>query len=156
VAQQAWEGIPRRRGGQVTAQELYDSTIKHLLVQGRQAKDHLGICLYRMEAADGTILKCAAGFHISDEDYHPAMEGCGILTLLGAKVSMRSVTILPNDHYLHEHRDLIAQLQILHDTDGNWHGKFIGFEAARRIASNFSFRLVPFDFEAWEATNGKA
>lgn len=51
-------------------QEQFDKIAKHLLTQGRKAKDSDGNCVYR--SASG--LKCALGCLISDELYSPSME----------------------------------------------------------------------------------
>jgi hypothetical protein len=54
----------------MTPQEIFDTVARHLIAQGRQAKDEGGNCVYRAE--DGS--KCAVGCLITDEEYVPSME----------------------------------------------------------------------------------
>lgn len=53
-----------------TNQELFDRSAKHLLNQGRAARDFGGSCRYRTETGES----CAIGALISDEFYNADME----------------------------------------------------------------------------------
>jgi len=55
----------------MTDREVFDRVKSHLLTQGARSVSETGSCRYR---GDGG-LKCAAGVLISDELYHPGLEG---------------------------------------------------------------------------------
>lgn len=63
----------------MTAQELFDKTISHLLAQGGQSTietaehGYTNTILCRYRAPNGR--RCAVGVHITDEFYTPKMEG---------------------------------------------------------------------------------
>ena len=52
-----------------TEQEVFDQVSKHLLTQMQVSTDGQ-TCLYRNFLDDGTILKCAAGCLIGDDEYN--------------------------------------------------------------------------------------
>jgi hypothetical protein len=81
----------------MTAQEIFDSVVNHLLTQNAQSQNSRGSCRYR--GPNGT--KCAVGHLIPDEVYHPDMEG----RLVGAF----DFGISP------EHYNLLRGLQGVHD-----------------------------------------
>jgi hypothetical protein len=81
-----------------TAQQVFEQVRDHLLRQRRQSTLDGGVkstCAYR--GVDG--LQCAAGCLIADEEYSPRLEGSGWGSY-----------IFPDSH-----RDLITQLQRIHD-----------------------------------------
>ena len=58
-----------------TEQQVFDQAAKHLLTQNSQATDNFDSCKYRLELNDGTILKCAVGCFIADDEYSSEIEG---------------------------------------------------------------------------------
>lgn len=58
-----------------TEQQVFDQVARHLLTQGSKAINDLGNCKYRLELNDGTILKCAVGCFIADDEYSSEIEG---------------------------------------------------------------------------------
>lgn len=58
-----------------TEQQVLGQVAKHLLTQNSQATDNFGSCKYRLELNDGTILKCAVGCFIADDEYSSEIEG---------------------------------------------------------------------------------
>lgn len=90
----------------MTAQEVFDTVVRHLHTQGKQAYDDGG-CRYRTD--DG--LRCAVGCLISDEEYVLNMEGNTVALLLDEGLA----TPVMQEHY-----DLLRELQDVHDDDENW------------------------------------
>ena len=80
----------------MTAQEVFNIAVEHLLLQNKKSKDKEGACAY-----NGSGVCCVAAPFI--KDYSPYMES----------YSWRD--ILHTD----EHSDLIGRLQSLHDSDGS-------------------------------------
>lgn len=60
---------------QASAQKVFDQVAAHMLDQDRQAISETGACMYLMTAEDGTLLRCAAGCLIADDEYKEEMEG---------------------------------------------------------------------------------
>jgi len=89
------------------AQEIFDTVINHLWGQGQQALDEEGECVYRHETDDGTILKCAIGCFITDDDYSKAMEGREVNLLLRQFPQETAA--------FRGHLELVMGLQDLHD-----------------------------------------
>lgn len=58
-----------------TEQQVFDQAAKHLLTQNAKALAWSGGCQYRLLLDDGTVLKCAVGFLIADDEYSQEMEG---------------------------------------------------------------------------------
>lgn len=84
-----------------TAQEVYNNALFGIRRQGGysgEAVDNLFGCLYR--APNGR--KCAAGHNITDDEYHPRMEGYSV-----------KGTDLPER--LRRHEDFLYSLQLAHD-----------------------------------------
>jgi hypothetical protein len=90
---------------QATAQEVFDQVARHLLTQNAKAEIiHLlgrHKCVYR----DRNGLKCAAGCLIGEDEYKPEFDENG------AWLNIIETFGLPEDH-----KDLIVQLQGIHDT----------------------------------------
>lgn len=84
-----------------TEQDVFDQVAKHLLTQKTQSK--IGSrCSYR-----GVLgLKCAAGCLIADNEYRPEFEGTTWGTL-----TYEYASVFPK-----KHRELIQQLQNIHDS----------------------------------------
>ncbi len=71
--------------GKWSSQEAFDHVWNKLTEQGRPSVERrdVGIgdedfgwrCVYRKIEPDGTVLKCAAGWLLNDEDYSPTLEG---------------------------------------------------------------------------------
>lgn len=87
-------------------QEIFDTVVRHLAVQGRRAiaRQGYGGCAYRGD--NGT--KCAAGVLIPDEKYDPGMEGSNVYA-----VADRYRLALPE--WFAPNVDLIFELQGAHD-----------------------------------------
>lgn len=56
------------------SQEIFDTVVRHLAAQGRQALGPSGACRYRAPNGD----KCAIGCLIADDEYRPEIEGRGV------------------------------------------------------------------------------
>jgi len=54
---------------EATAQEVFNHIANHLVTQGVQAMNNESCCVNRSVQEDGTVLKCAAGSLITDEQY---------------------------------------------------------------------------------------
>lgn len=105
-----------------TAQEVFDYVTSRLLRQGRRSESGLGMCQYRGPGG----LKCAAGWLISDEFYHPCMEGKSWLGLV------------ERFNVIDEHSQLIAELQFVHDESEpeDW------VEDFNKVAQEFSLKPI--------------
>ena len=94
-----------------TAQEVFNQVASHLLTQfeqsrGISAKSGFVKCLYRYTQQDGTVLKCAGGSLMSDEEASniSASDSWESLVVSGAVTS--------------KHVQLVSDLQKLHDNFG--------------------------------------
>lgn len=58
-----------------TEQQVFDQVARHMLTQNTKAINYLGVCKYRFRLNDNTIIKCAVGFLIADDEYSQEMEG---------------------------------------------------------------------------------
>lgn len=131
-------------GEQVTKQEFYDTTIRHLILQGERSmlQHHTPYCAYRSIGSKGQRVMCAAGVHIQDSEYRPEME----------KKNIQAVLVgfgIDGESPLRAFSPLAYQLQQIHDSESHWdeHGlSRKGKAAAREVAVEHD--LIPFDFEA--------
>lgn len=90
-----------------TEQEVFDQVAKHLLTQLKKSSHMDYGCRYRLELGDGTILKCAVGCLIADNEYSYIIEG----------------EIYGSEHFREffgfgcksPHLNLLRRLQYLHD-----------------------------------------
>lgn len=90
-----------------TAQEIFDTVVKHLRQQGKLALSLDGYtCAYR--GADGT--KCAVGVLIPDELYSSKMEGYNLNNLMA-----RNVIPSPLKEEFEANLPLLVRLQNVHD-----------------------------------------
>lgn len=85
----------------ITAQEIFDRTVRHLHDQGQKCGNGT-TCLYRGE----NNLRCAVGYWIPDDRYTAKIEGNTVPHLIENYV-------LPAD--IAEHDDLLGDLQRSHD-----------------------------------------
>lgn len=92
---------------ELTSQEVFDTTARHLLNQGRRAMVGQA-CTYR----DLHGLKCAAGIWIPDDVYTEEMEGDSIVDIIKIYHLTR----------LDPHMGLLRELQQCHDscTPSHW------------------------------------
>ncbi len=98
----------------MTAQEIFDKVINHLLQQGGPALNYDYNNDYKCRYRADNGFKCAVGCLIPDDQYDSLMEERGIM-----------IHYPPNDplntwvakHY-EPHRDLLSALQSLHDNIG--------------------------------------
>lgn len=92
----------------MTAQEVFDTVVRHLHTQGKPARSgDDSMCEYR--TMDG--LSCAVGCLISDEEYNPDMEG------------MRVCGLIENNYatpLIIEHQKMLGLLQNVHDSSHYW------------------------------------
>lgn len=84
-----------------TEQQVFDQVARHLLEQKQVSTYAPDKCAYRGEAG----LKCAAGCLIAEDEYNPAWENRGWKWLVEEKA-------VPA-----EHRELISELQTIHDEE---------------------------------------
>lgn len=61
-------------------QQFFDAALAHIRKQGRPAARmclHSGEnqCQYRLPLPDGSVLSCAIGGQVPDDEYHPGLEG---------------------------------------------------------------------------------
>lgn len=93
----------------MTAQEIFNKVIEHLLKQGFQCLDQGDVCLYRGDNG----MKCAIGVLIKDKDYNPKMEGDSASLIVH---NIQAINyILPSDMDKKEGCDFLDALQSLHD-----------------------------------------
>ena len=109
-----------------TEQQVFDQAAKHLLTQMRQAQTNFGGCQYRLELNDGTVLKCAVGCFISDNEYHHRIEG-----EIYCSYNFREFFGFKDEA---PHVDLLMSLQNLHDN----HPVDIWKEELEQIAMDFN------------------
>lgn len=126
---------------QITLQDFFDTTIRHLIQQGERAvedyvrtDDLLGsVCRYRTPEG----IKCAAGVHIPDALYEEWMEGVSILSMINPEGEQFQADLVP---YFPSH-SLAQALQELHDEEASWDDEgFIAFHEARDIAASHNLR----------------
>lgn len=90
-----------------TEQEVFDQAAKHLLTQNAKALAWSGGCQYRLKLDDGTILKCAVGCFIADNEYGSKIEG-ELYGSIDFNIFFRFEDEAP-------HLTLLRSLQNLHD-----------------------------------------
>ena len=98
----------------MTDQEIFDKVVAHLRQQGHKAMSEkldvftqLPICAYRAKNGD----KCAVGCLIEDEEYKETFEGVNALMILDGGYGAD----MPLVERLYPHRQLLNELQIVHD-----------------------------------------
>lgn len=84
-----------------TLQQVYDQISLHLLMQGKQAKNEKGNCVYH--SVDGC--KCSIGSLIPDDVYEPRVEDryySDIFISVGSVISDEMVSLLEMFRVLHD------------------------------------------------------
>ena len=89
-------------------QEIFNKVATHLIAQGKRSTGFGGACAYR--GYDGTM--CAAGCLIPDDEYKPEFENKS-WHIIGMRIPTFANAPL-------EVHDLIAWLQMVHDTPHSW------------------------------------
>lgn len=119
------------------SQEVFDKVVGHLRRQNAKAVCD-DSCKYRKINADGTILRCAAGCLIDDDDYSEEIEGRAVFSCLDDDENLNPMydvtpTKLLIKNGYEECLPLIVCLQSCHDNDEihDWEKKF------KSIASMF-------------------
>lgn len=129
----------------MTAQEIFDTVINHLLQQGGPALNYN----YDDEALDDPVcryrsnngLKCAVGCLIPDDQYDPLMEGMGVTVTSPSSDPLNCWVA----KYYEPHRDLLVALQSLHDDNGmnyrnsDWQTAIL--RGAANIANKFGLAM---------------
>lgn len=109
-----------------TEQQVFDQVARHLLTQNAKALAWSGGCQYRLELDDGTVLKCAVGCFIANDEYDTQIEG----EIYGSHNF--------NEFFWFKgeapHLTLLRSLQNLHDmySAGVWKGEL------KQIAADFN------------------
>lgn len=93
----------------MTAQEVFDTVVRHLYAQRRQAISTDGRCKYRAPGG----LKCAVGVLIPDDKYTAEMDWSATQDGLELAAVLHAID-------LSEHHDLCEDLRLAHDWSGNW------------------------------------
>ena len=112
-----------------TEQQVFDQVARHLLTQNTKAINDLGVCKYRFRLNDNTILKCAVGFLIADDEYSQEMEG----SLYGSYDFNEFFGFKGEAPHL----TLLRSLQNLHDK----HPVLIWKEELEKIAADFNLNI---------------
>ncbi len=99
-----------------TNQEVFDKVIAHLEVQGEQALSDNKECRYR--TSNG--LRCAVGYLIPDDAYHPNLEGFSLGE--DGHGPEQVAKVLSQLGYSAENQLLLCDLQKFHDNPDNWGG----------------------------------
>lgn len=92
-----------------TAQEVFEQVKTHMLTQNEKCKDDT-FCVYRHVKEDGTVLKCAAGCLIADDEYQGAFDQRS--SFGSSWKNLLQENLVPK-----EHADLICDLQNIHDLE---------------------------------------
>lgn len=121
-------------------QHEFNEVCKHLIKQGKKARNFIGQCRYRTE--DG--LSCAVGCRIPDSAYTPEMEGRGVYSLLDEFSNK-----LPPE--IEAYKYMFCLLQNVHDISTSWTSKEKLKTLLRGVAINFSLEIP--DIIKEEATN---
>jgi hypothetical protein len=110
----------------ITAQQIFDDTVRHLHAQGGPAREPDGSgCMYL--APDGR--KCSVGYWIPKDRYTPRIEGLGTI-FDGAALIAELEPCLPPE--LHPHADLLHELQAAHDNSASQDRQWIHVQSAAR------------------------
>lgn len=86
-----------------SAQEVFDQSIGNLLKQNKRSENRdFGGCLYSSKV-EGEVLKCAAGWLISDEEYNPEFEGNTWARLVKLyNISDNHISLIESLQYIHD------------------------------------------------------
>lgn len=113
-----------------TKQEVFDYVSTNLINQGKKSVDNGDNCKYRTYLKDGTYLKCAAGWLMTERQYRKKFD------------NMEQTdwdTLVDEELVPAYHRDLIIEMQVIHDKYpvGSWKKAF------RTIAENYDLECNP-------------
>lgn len=97
----------------MTPQEIFNFVLDKLLAQKVKALNDRGYCSYRTEKG----LRCAFGHFIPDDCYDPRMENKFSLDLIrhSIKFGEKWYQYVKDNDWLYVHRELLSNLQALHD-----------------------------------------
>jgi hypothetical protein len=101
------------------AQAIFNRVARHLFAQGRQSLCEGDVCAYR---GDGGT-RCAVGVLITDEEYHPRMEGHDVNALMREARGVHHDTNpsrWPTLQRLFPYSGLLMALQGVHDHMDLW------------------------------------
>jgi hypothetical protein len=111
----------------MTAQEIFETVVKALALQGERSYYPDQGCFYRHPEG----LKCAVGHLIPDEEYDQCMEGSAVSSI---------IHIAGSDSFLSSlepHIELLSRLQIAHDLSTTWETRKIFIDTFREISALF-------------------
>lgn len=100
-----------------TAQQVFDQVVGHLRKQGEMSANESGSCYYRFVKEDGTVLKCAAGCLIGDDEYEEEFDNHSAGTTWNDLLNREQVPAT--------HQELITKLQHVHDGYQSWEMGFV-------------------------------
>jgi hypothetical protein len=116
------------------AQAIFDRVARHLFAQGDRAIVEGDVCAYRGEGG----MRCAVGVLITDDEYHPRMEGHDAYSLLceargdhDEVLPSRWPTLVRLDPFA----SLLQDLQEVHDDPLVWLGTVAMRDKLRRVAT---------------------
>ena len=100
---------------ELTNQTAFNKVVKHLLKQGRAARDNDRVCRYR-DYDSGR--KCAIGCLIPNDEYKKSMEGSSIFGLaeegiLPSSLKELNLELLDDLQHVHDYREPSTWLQQL-------------------------------------------
>ena len=132
----------------MTAQEIFDTVLAHLRVQGRAAKGADDRCKYR--GLGGTA--CAVGCLIPNDLYDPRIEGLSTSSIMAGRLPPYRASDAPEllpiaariaSHIGAEHTPLLAALQNMHDGILAYHGLPALEDSMRLVAGRFNLKYTP-------------
>lgn len=122
----------------ITAQEVFDRTVRHLHMQGGPAMGVGGQCQY---LGDNGV-KCAVGYWIPDDKYDLGYEGCPIFPPGDFPERANVREALPPD--VVEHCTLLIALQDCHDEGLSECGRWISPKKNGGVAYRLSRAATQF------------
>lgn len=113
-----------------TEQEIFDWVTINLLEQGEKSIIGKG-CQYRVYKSNGDVLKCAAGWLMTEKEYKKRFDNGDFATDWAALVSEELVP--------EEHSEFIWRLQKVHDCTAirSWKKEFRDIAAEYQLEVNF-------------------
>lgn len=113
-------------------QDAFNKVVAHVRSMKSQAinagSNLLEVCMYRTE--DGK--RCAIGALISDDDYHPSIEGNTVRALIAqGKIEQPSWSS----------PEFLISLQAIHDYTSNWKVHFIGETHVQQVADKYDLEV---------------
>lgn len=116
----------------MSAQEVFNASVRHVINQGEPSATDGGVCLYR----GPRDLKCAAGIFLTEEQAAIADASAGDW----AEVVFGGISAA-------DHQDLIVELQLCHDKSASFPEAFLHYfkNHARNVAVNHSLDASALD-----------